>query len=510
MTLKLERVFVDRPERMFWSFLALHLFAWTLVPATVQPNLPLDVIEELAWGREWQWGYYKHPPLQAWLLELTVQATGKAAWSAFLLSQLSIVVCFWAVWRLAREIVDPPGALLSVLLLEGVYYFNYTSPEFNPNVLQLPLWALVGLASFRALRHDRLADWGRLGLWAGLSMLAKYSSAVLLAPIGVFLLAHPKARHHLMKPGPYAAVLVGLVVLAPHLFWLWTHDFPTFSYALKRAGGVDNVLDHLLFPLRFAIVQGQALLPLGLLLLCLIGIKPGRQRAPSTLSGFDRAFLLVLALGPFATTLLISAVFGFKLRSMWGTPMWCFIGLIAVAFLRPRLEARALRRFLAAWAGIFVLALSAFAGVMLAEPYVIAKGKRGHFPGAALATAITERWHAATGRPLEFVIGRTWLAGNVSFYSVDRPSVYIDGDPRRSPWIDEGTLVRRGGVLVWYAARAGAAVPAAFANRFPDAVVQPPLSLPWQTGAALPPVEIGWAILEPAGPANEASAGNRL
>ncbi len=137
MTFRLDRALVDRPERLFWSFLAVHLFAWTVVPATVQPNLPLDVIEGLAWGREWQWGYHKHPPLQAWLLELAARATGKAAWSAFLLSQLSITVCFWAVWRLAREIVDPPGALLSVLLLEGVYYFNYTSPEFNPNVLQL-------------------------------------------------------------------------------------------------------------------------------------------------------------------------------------------------------------------------------------------------------------------------------------------------------------------------------------------------------------------------------------
>lgn len=190
--------------------------------------------------------------------------------------------------------------------------------------------------------------------------------------------------------------------------------------------------------------------------------------------------------------------------------MWCFIGLLAVAFLRPRLEARAVRHFAAAWTVLFLLALSAFAGVMLAEPYVAAKGKRGHFPGAALATAVTERWHAATGRPLEFVIGRTWLAGNVSFYSADRPSVYIDGNPQTSPWIDESMLLCRGGVLVWNAARDGAAVPAAFADRFPDAVVQPPLALPWQTGAMLPPVEIGWAILEPAGPPRVASAGNCL
>jgi hypothetical protein len=33
-------------------------------------SLPLDVVSDgLSWGHEWQWGYYKHPPLPSWEVE---------------------------------------------------------------------------------------------------------------------------------------------------------------------------------------------------------------------------------------------------------------------------------------------------------------------------------------------------------------------------------------------------------------------------------------------------------
>ena len=59
MTFRLDRTLVERPDILFWSFLVVHVIAWTTVPAIVQANLSLDIIEGLAWGREGQWSYYK-------------------------------------------------------------------------------------------------------------------------------------------------------------------------------------------------------------------------------------------------------------------------------------------------------------------------------------------------------------------------------------------------------------------------------------------------------------------
>ncbi len=58
------------PAKAFAWFAALHVAVWTALPALLYPNLPLDLIEALVYGREWQLGYDKLPPLPWWLVEI--------------------------------------------------------------------------------------------------------------------------------------------------------------------------------------------------------------------------------------------------------------------------------------------------------------------------------------------------------------------------------------------------------------------------------------------------------
>ena len=43
---------------------------WTALPSLIFFNLPLDVIEAMVYGREWQLGYDKLPPLPWWIAEV--------------------------------------------------------------------------------------------------------------------------------------------------------------------------------------------------------------------------------------------------------------------------------------------------------------------------------------------------------------------------------------------------------------------------------------------------------
>jgi 4-amino-4-deoxy-L-arabinose transferase-like glycosyltransferase len=76
---------------------------------------------------------------------------------------------------------------VAVLLLEGTVYFNRLSPEFNPKVIQLPVWCLACWSFYRAARFGRAADWLLLGLWLALAGYAKYSSLLLPPPMAAFL-----------------------------------------------------------------------------------------------------------------------------------------------------------------------------------------------------------------------------------------------------------------------------------------------------------------------------------
>ena len=50
-------VFNRNINNIFFIFILSHLIIWTLVPSLTNYNLPLDVIEALAWGNNLDWGF---------------------------------------------------------------------------------------------------------------------------------------------------------------------------------------------------------------------------------------------------------------------------------------------------------------------------------------------------------------------------------------------------------------------------------------------------------------------
>ena len=112
------------------------------------------------------------------------------------------------------------------------------------------------------------------------------------------------------------------------------------------------------------------------------------------------------------------------------------------------------------------------------------------------------------------MIGSKWVAGHVGFFSEDHPLVLRDGRPPQSPWVDMEEVGRRGAVVVWEPSedmKTGGRYPGWLADttpqrRFPAMEIQPPIVLPWSTGAALPPIQILWGILYPADGAGRLSA----
>src|ERR1700716_370949 len=96
------------------AFLGLHSAIWTALPSIFFLNLPLDLVEGLTYGREWQLGYDKLPPLPWWLIEGTYRLFGSDT-ALYLVAQATVVAAFCLVWVLARRLVGPLGALVAVL-----------------------------------------------------------------------------------------------------------------------------------------------------------------------------------------------------------------------------------------------------------------------------------------------------------------------------------------------------------------------------------------------------------
>ena len=174
---------------IFNLFLCAHLLVWTIIPFISNTNLPLDVIEALAWGSNLDWGFEKHPPLSAFFPEIFYQIFGRQDWAYYLLSQIFIVFSFVVIFKLAKEFFkNEVHALLSVFLLEGIFFYNYTSPEFNVNICQIPFWSLTVYYSWQCFKNDKIQNWILLGLFAALGVLSKYLFIYLLIAVAVFFI----------------------------------------------------------------------------------------------------------------------------------------------------------------------------------------------------------------------------------------------------------------------------------------------------------------------------------
>jgi 4-amino-4-deoxy-L-arabinose transferase-like glycosyltransferase len=482
------------PGRAFAGFTALHAAVWTLLPALLYPNLPLDLIEALMYGREWQLGYDKLPPLPWWLVEIAYRLVGHD-FAYYLLAQIAVLTGFAFVFMAARALVGGVGALVAVLIVDGLHYLNYTAAKFNHDVIQLPFWALAGFAWHRALRSRQLADWLLLGLAVGMSLWAKYFVVVLVAPMLAFALIDREARKVLATPGPWIAAAVALIVMAPHLIWLVRSGFLPLGYAEHRAVLPRGWYDHIWHPLQFAFGQWFFLLPSLAIATPLFLPRRGESRPPEyRADGFDYRIVTWLAFGPLATVLAMSAVSGRGTVAMWGYPLWLFLGTWLVMTAQQSLDDLRLGRILTAWALVFVCLALAFLINYDVLPRFDHRYRAVFFPGGSLGRDIGERYRAATAKPLAYVIGTMWDGGNVAHYAPSHPRNLVDGEPQRAPWIDLNDLKRQGAAVVWTDSDPRK-LPAKFAGVAAGAVVQPPFTLAYRRGPG--EVSVGWAILPP-------------
>jgi hypothetical protein len=480
-----------RPPAAFGAFLALHFAVWTALPAVLYLNLPLDLIEALTYGREWQLGYDKLPPLPWWLVEIMHRVVG-ADIAYYALAQAAVVIAFALVWATARRIVGETGALLAVLIIDGMHYFQYTAVKFNHDVIQLPFWALAGYAFYAGLTRGRLVHWLLLGIAFGGALWAKYFVVVLAAPYALFMLFDSRARRALATPGPWLAVLVALIIAAPHVVWLFQTDFLPFAYAEHRAAPLRGWFDHVIHPAYFAGSQIFFALP-SLFIAAPLLWRRGTP-SPGAADAFDRRIVTLIAFGPGLAMIALTAASGRGTFAMWGYPLWLFTGLWIVMMARTVLDPARVNHVIGHWGFVFALFALVFIANYSVLPQFDHRYRAVFFPGNRLGEELTERFHAATGAPLRYVIGSMWDGGNLAHYSPDQPRVLIDGSPQRAPWIDLRDLRKTGAIVVWTESDPKV-LPQQFAVVAPGAEPGAPFDLPMRRGTGA--VHVGWAILKP-------------
>ena len=404
-------------NNIFYIFVISHLIFWILVPSITNHNLPLDTIEALAWGSNLDWGFNKHPPLSAFFPEVFYQIFGPQDWAYYLLSQIFVLISFYYVFKFSKEIFNNNLlGLISVLLIEAIYFYNFTTPEFNVNVCQLPFWSCTVYFSWKIYNSKgvKFSDCFLVGLFAAFGFLSKYLFVYLLASIDflfMYLIFIKKDRKFDFKY--FITLEVFLIILVPHLIWLNNNDFITVTYGLARTGlEQSSLIDHIKFPSIFLLKQIGILIPFFLLIFLLAK----KIKLKINLKDKKLLFLLATNILPIVLMFLTSVITGSKIRTMWMTPFYLFFGTLFVYLFQAQINFKKLKPFVVGFIFLFFLSPILYAYVSISK-----EDKRTDYRGKGIALKTQYAWDQQFDTEINVVYGNEWNAGNLSYHLKSRP-----------------------------------------------------------------------------------------
>lgn len=200
-------------------------------------ELSEDEAYQWVWSKHPDLSYYSKPPMIAYL-----QWAGTHLWGDTELGVrfFSPVLAAWMSWAslrfLAREVSARAGFFLILCVCTApMMAVGSVLMTIDPPLVLC--WTLAMYRGWKAVQPSgRTVDWLWVGVWNGLGFLSKYSASLQWVSFFLFLAAWPAARRHLLRPGPWLALLIHLLATAPVVIWNARHDWITVTHLQDRAG----------------------------------------------------------------------------------------------------------------------------------------------------------------------------------------------------------------------------------------------------------------------------------
>ncbi|HEY1363177.1 MAG TPA: glycosyltransferase family 39 protein [Xanthobacteraceae bacterium] len=490
----------SRPSLAVWFAALAQALLWALVPILLYAGPPGELPSVLAVGHEFQLGTYLGPPLAFWLADLAFELSGRSLFGVYVLSQICVVITYWAVFALGRSIVGAQHAALAVLLMVGVAAFTVPTPEFGPVVLTMPLWAVILLHYWRAVGEGRRGYWLPLAIEIGLLLLTTYVAVILVGSLALFTLASRRARAALSSYDPLIAAVVAGLVIGPHLIWLAQSGEGTLQI-LARLRAPESVLGNLkawLGQIGLILVAHAGLI----VLVALVAGWPWPRRDPAPvvvrppLDAFARQFVYFFALVPAFVGTLVAVLIGWSGPVGGIAPLVILSGLLVVIAAGDAIQLNRQHVVIATWFGLLIVPPLMTALALMILPW-LNFDLRVTYPTTAMARFFSESFERRTGVPLRIVAGDPRTAALVALASPSRPSVFLNQTPARSPWVSMEAVRAKGAIVVWPTNDTSGTPPPEVKERFPELVPEVPRAFERSVQGRLPLLRIGWGVLRP-------------
>jgi hypothetical protein len=397
---------------------------WAAYAAVSSANgdVNVDVGELASWMRSPALGY-KHPPLSVWIATLWFSIFPLADWAAHLLAAANNAAALWIGWRLFSRWLDPLKSVLAFAMLSCVPFYTFLALKFNANSLMMPLWAAATLYFLDAFTRRSKISSAAAGAAAAAAMLTKYWSVYFVLGAGISAVTDRRAAAYFRSAAPWITIAVGLVVLAPHFYWLATEGREAVGYALATGSDEHATAFRSLTYLRDLIAY--AAVPLLLFAL----LRPSRAALFETAwpSDPDRKLIARLFWASILLPALVNLVLPNRLTAIWSFPNWTLFPIVLIGASVILVTRDQIVRAAALALAVPLIALAAAPAVAYANHVSGQVGDRAHY--RQLATAVYSSWVEQTRSPLYLLTGDRKLANGVAFYAPGQQAIFLDFTP---------------------------------------------------------------------------------
>ena len=127
-------------------------------------------------------------------------------------------------------------------------------------------------------------------------------------------------------------------------------------------------------------------------------------------------FLFVINVIPIILMFLTSLFMGAKIRTMWMTPFYLFIGVLFIYIYQSKINLKKLQYFFSAFLFLFILSPAIYYYVSITQD-----DKRTDYPGKQIAQKVEKKWESNFTNKIRLVGGDEWHGGNLSYHLRPRP-----------------------------------------------------------------------------------------
>jgi len=233
--------YADKPDSAArWPLIvaALVIAAMTVLRIVYASTVELRTDEAYywTWSKESVLSFLDHPPMIAWFIRFGTAIFGDSNLGVRFSGILAMLVTQLLLADIVRRVTHDARAIaFAVLMPEAALYYGLLMSKVSPDIALIPFsvamfWALVRLSQTGDGRW-----WLVAGLFAGLSLLSKFTVVMFLPAVIAFALVPDWRWRWLRSPYPYLAAAIAIAVFSPVLIWNAQHDWASFRFQLVRA-----------------------------------------------------------------------------------------------------------------------------------------------------------------------------------------------------------------------------------------------------------------------------------